>query len=95
MKDLDIAGKISTALKWIITLYAFLLTIFFLGVIIVVHVFQYRIFAGGFLISGGVNEIWALLELMIVFCLYRSSDITYDEIKEKMELFNLMIEKEE
>ena len=39
VKDLDISGKISTVLKWIITLYVFLLTIFFLGVIIVVHVF--------------------------------------------------------
>lgn len=35
------------------------------------------------------------MELLIVFFLYRSSDITYDEIKEKMDLFNLMIEKED
>ena len=94
-KDFDFMGKVSLVLKWIITLYVFLLTLFYLGVILVVHVFQYRIFAGGFLISGGVNEVWALLELMIIFCLYRSTDITYDEIKEKMDLFNLMMEKEE
>ena len=94
-KDFDFAGKISLVLKWIITVYVFLLTLFYLAVILTVHVFQYRIFAGGFLISGGVNEIWALLELMIIFCLYRSTDITYDEIKEKMDLFNLQMEKEE
>ena len=83
----SVTARLSWLLHVLKDLYTFLLMLLYLVCMLAVHLCQYRIFAGGFLLSGGVNEIWALIELMIITCLYRSKDVTQDEIQEKMDVF--------
>jgi len=54
-------------------LYIVLTVLVSFSAMVVVHLFQYRVFMGGFLMTGGINEVWSLFYLLIVFKLYRQT----------------------
>jgi hypothetical protein len=44
---------------------------------------------GGFLMTGGINEVWSLLLLLVVFKLYRSDELTQKEVQERLQKLKL------
>lgn len=63
--------KFNSSLKCFLQFYTILVSLAaFLG-LIVIHVFQYRLFMGGFVITGGLNEVWSLILLVLTFKMYR------------------------
>lgn len=84
---------ISYALKVI----CYLLVLPAMAGVTVLNITTYRVMYGEILTTGGLNEGMALIDLLIMMCLFRQRDYTKEEIQEKMALFEnkLMNEEEE
>lgn len=60
-----------------------------LAILLAVHVCQYRIFMGAFAMTGGANEIWSLVMLLVTFKMYRQDQVTEQDILEKQYKYQL------
>ena len=84
-------SKLNDQAKNVLQIYAILVCLFFFIVTILVHVCQYRVFNGGFLMSSGANEVWSLIVILVVTWLYKQQEVTQEEIEDKMARFEAQL----
>ena len=59
----------------------------FIACILLVHAFQYRLFEGDLIYSGGITEIFSFIFLLIISMMHFSREVSQSEIQEKMDKF--------
>jgi hypothetical protein len=72
---------------YFINTVAVVIIIGFLLGIIIVHSFVYRLLDGEYLHSGGINEIFSFIFLLIISGMHYQREVTQEEIQAKMDKF--------
>lgn len=75
-KRLTRMEKCNFCMIYFINIYSILLTMAFFFFNLVIHLCQYRAWDGQVVNTGGNNEIFSMVFLVIVFFLYYSKDVT-------------------
>jgi uncharacterized protein YhhL (DUF1145 family) len=81
-------------MEYFINFYIVFLIIVFFFFMVLVHIMTYKVFDGDIFTSGGNNEIFSIIFLFSIFKMFRSKDITQDEIQEKLWKFERKLAKD-
>ena len=86
-KKKTVTEALSLVLVYFINLVALVVIIGFLYGTLIVHGFQYKLLDGELINSGGLNEIFSVLFLVIISIMHYQREVTQDDIQVKMEKF--------
>ena len=86
-KKRSVTETLSLVMVYFINLVSVLIAIGFIGCQLVVHSFQYRLMDGELINSGGINEAFSLVFLLIISMMHYQREVTQDDIQKKMDKF--------
>ena len=69
-EDNSVSTKLNRLIQGSLNGYYTIVNLALFASLIVIHLFQYRIFMGGFLRNAGLNEVMALFILLVSFKMY-------------------------
>ena len=70
-----------------------LLAMWFIFMILIIHGCQYKLLDGEILNSGGINEAFSVLFLLIISCMHKQREVTQEEIEEKISKIEIALAK--
>ena len=78
---------LSLVMVYFINLVSVLISIGFIAMQLIVHSFQYRLMDGELINSGGINEAFSFVFLLVISIMHYQKEVTQNDIQKKMEKF--------